>query len=99
MSGLSRSRLAAGLPGGLPDVWREPVADPIVKRGDDVAEHRTAASLPDWTGPAVCPFCGSELDDGGPGFIDHIEGRPRCESSFRVWRDRVADDIKGGWSG
>lgn len=52
-----------------------------------------------WSDPNTCPFCGSELADPGAGFIDHIDASPECESGFDVWKDNVAGDLGGEWSG
>lgn len=52
-----------------------------------------------WIDPETCPFCGGPLSDGGGGFIDHVESSPACMSNFDVWREQVADDMGGEWSG
>lgn len=52
-----------------------------------------------WNDPSDCPFCGSELQNPGAAFIDHIHENPDCESGFQTWRSQIADDICGGWSG
>ncbi len=49
--------------------------------------------------PTTCPFCGTDLASPGAGFIRHIEETTGCHESFETWRDRVADDIRGGWAG
>jgi hypothetical protein len=49
-----------------------------------------------WSDPRQCPFCGSDLDDGGAGFVRHVEDRPECESRFETWRRRVGGDMAGG---
>lgn len=54
---------------------------------------------PDWEHPDRCPFCGSELADGGAGFIDHTDESLACKGRFEVWRDGIVDDIGGEWSG
>lgn len=56
---------------------------------------------PDWDNPDFCPFCGKQLADGGPGFVDHIEREENdsCRERFELWRENVADDIGGDWSG
>lgn len=54
---------------------------------------------PDWQRADFCPFCGTELTDGGGGFIDHIADAPECEERFALWRQRVAEDIDGEWGG
>jgi nucleotide-binding universal stress UspA family protein len=52
-----------------------------------------------WDDPERCPFCGGGLEDGGPGFISHIRTSPECAAAFGTWREQVADDIGGEWSG
>jgi hypothetical protein len=52
-----------------------------------------------WTDPDRCPFCGGALSSPGVGFIAHIEERPECRAAFDTWRDRVGEDVVGGWSG
>lgn len=54
---------------------------------------------PEWERPDFCPFCGTELRDGGPGFIEHIEDAPTCKERFDVWRQRVVEDIGSEWGG
>lgn len=56
---------------------------------------------PDWDNPDYCPFCGVQLADGGAGFIDHIEGdaNEACRERFEEWRENVAGDVGGEWSG
>lgn len=58
-----------------------------------------ASRLPTWDGPEQCPFCGEALADGGPAFVEHLGTSPACAGGFEAWRDRVAEDIAGGWSG
>jgi hypothetical protein len=52
-----------------------------------------------WNDPETCPFCGAELSDGGQGFIDHVEASPACMASFDAWREQVAGDVGGEWTG
>lgn len=52
-----------------------------------------------WTDPNQCPFCGAQLPSPGAGFVDHLDENPACESGFETWRDRITDDIRGGWMG
>ncbi len=52
-----------------------------------------------WADPATCPFCGGDLPDPGAGFVDHLGESPDCESGFEVWRENVAGDVAGEWSG
>lgn len=54
---------------------------------------------PDWERPDFCPFCGTELANGGAGFIDHIDESTTCRERFEVWREQVIEDIHGDWSG
>ncbi|MFW5917653.1 MAG: DUF7501 family protein [Halorubrum sp.] len=49
--------------------------------------------------PNRCPFCERELASPGAGFIRHIEEDSACHDAFETWRDRVADDMCGGWAG
>ena len=49
--------------------------------------------------PRRCPFCESELASPGAGFVRHIEESPECRDAFETWRDRVTDDMRGGWAG
>ncbi|WP_254769193.1 DUF7501 family protein [Salinilacihabitans rarus] len=52
-----------------------------------------------WSDPGTCPFCGGDLADPGAGFVDHLAESADCESSFGVWRENVAGDLAGEWSG
>jgi hypothetical protein len=52
-----------------------------------------------WDDPNVCPFCVTELDGPGAGFIRHLGESPVCERGFDHWRESVAGDIGGEWSG
>lgn len=54
---------------------------------------------PDWDNPDVCPFCGTGLTGPGAGFVDHLDEAPECRARFEAWRERVTDDIGGGWGG
>ena len=60
--------------------------------------HPTADE-PAWDDPDFCPFCGTRLPDGGPGFIAHIEDAATCRARFDAWRENIVDDIGGEWSG
>ena len=53
----------------------------------------------DWEDPDVCPFCGARLPDGGAGFVDHADANPDCGARFEEWKENVAGDIGGEWSG
>lgn len=57
------------------------------------------ASSETWTDPNRCPFCGGQLPSPGAGFVGHVEENPDCRSEFRTWRERVSDDVRGGWTG
>ena len=52
-----------------------------------------------WDHPTVCLFCEGNLVDPGAGFIAHPEGTPVCAEGFRQWREAVAGDMGGEWSG
>lgn len=52
-----------------------------------------------WTDPGTCPFCGSALATPGAGFVDHLEESPDCAAGFEVWRENLAGDMAGEWSG
>ena len=57
------------------------------------------ATTESWSDPDRCPFCGDEVDSPGAGFVDHLGESAACESSFETWRERVTDDVAGGWVG
>jgi hypothetical protein len=52
-----------------------------------------------WSDPQRCPFCECELASPGAGFVDHVRENPACETQFETWRDRITDDLTGGWAG
>lgn len=52
-----------------------------------------------WDNPDYCAFCGVELEDGGAGFMAHVEESPECHERFEAWLENVGDDIGGEWSG
>jgi hypothetical protein len=54
---------------------------------------------PSWDNPDFCPFCGTELTDGGAGFMDHIEAADTCKQRFEDWRENIAGDVGGEWGG
>lgn len=54
---------------------------------------------PTWSDTEACPFCGTGLADPGAGFIDHLDDSDTCERGFDEWRQQIAGDMKGGWSG
>ncbi|WP_129112748.1 DUF7501 family protein [Halegenticoccus tardaugens] len=62
-------------------------------------QTNSVASAGRWNDPERCPFCGAALEDGGAGFIAHVEARPSCAERFERWRAMVASDIGGEWSG
>lgn len=69
-------------------------------RSRDMTDHaHPPRDAVDWEHPDFCPFCGTELVDGGAGFIDHVGRSPECRDRFAVWRERVAKDIGGEWGG
>ncbi|MFA9518553.1 hypothetical protein ACERIT_15285 [Halopenitus sp. H-Gu1] len=55
--------------------------------------------IPNWSDPSDCPFCGTALSDPGAGFIDHLSDNDACEAGFDEWRENVAGDMGGEWSG
>lgn len=59
------------------------------------------ASGPDpaWSDPYTCPFCDATLSDPGAGFVDHLARSGPCERGYERWRERVAGDIVGEWTG
>lgn len=61
-------------------------------------EHPPRGSS-DWANPDLCPFCGTELRDGGAGFMEHIDEESVCYDRFYAWREQIADDIGGEWGG
>ena len=52
-----------------------------------------------WTDPATCPFCGGDLANPGSGFVDHIDVSPDCRRGFDAWRENLAGDLAGEWTG
>lgn len=66
---------------------------------DAIVASITMSTNETWTNPDRCPFCEGQLPSPGAGFVDHLDRNPDCESRFDVWRDRISDDICGGWSG
>jgi DNA-directed RNA polymerase specialized sigma subunit len=58
-----------------------------------------AAEATDWDDPERCPFCGATLTDPGVGFVEHIEESETCNLGFEQWRENVAGDVGGEWSG
>lgn len=57
------------------------------------------AASESWNDPDRCPFCGTLLTSPGAGFMVHLGENPDCEGEFETWRERICDDIGGGWSG
>lgn len=57
------------------------------------------ATITSWSDPESCPFCGGALASPGAGFVDHVDDHPDCAERFDEWRERVANDVRGGWSG
>ncbi len=52
-----------------------------------------------WNDNDRCPFCGAPITTPGVGFINHVEANPDCKDDYETWRNRVADDVAGGWMG
>jgi hypothetical protein len=52
-----------------------------------------------WENPDLCPFCLTELENPGEGFMSHLEESPVCERGFDQWRSSIANDMGGEWSG
>lgn len=65
----------------------------------DVEGVEEAAVATDWDDPQQCPFCGADIPDGGPGFVDHIDDSEPCRLGFERWREGVAGDMGGEWTG
>jgi hypothetical protein len=57
------------------------------------------ATTESWTDPGRCPFCGDRIASPGAGFIAHLGESTDCAEAFETWRDRISDDIVGGWTG
>lgn len=65
-----------------------------------MADHdHPSPDSPEWDRPDFCPFCGAALRDGGAGFVEHVGERETCRRRFEEWRENVADDVGGEWSG
>ncbi|GAB3674428.1 DUF7501 family protein [Halopiger thermotolerans] len=60
----------------------------------EVLEPREPA---EWDDPTECPFCGASIDDGGAGFIEHVERKNDCAVAFSRWREGVSSDVEGEW--
>lgn len=58
-----------------------------------------ATTTTDWSDPITCPFCGDELASPGAGFVDHIHDNAECENGFEHWRENIAGDLAGEWTG
>jgi hypothetical protein len=43
-----------------------------------------------------CMFCGTELANRGPAFIDHIAEREGCRGAYEAWLERLDQDRPGG---
>lgn len=52
-----------------------------------------------WANPDLCPFCGVRLEDGGAGFMDHIDEAPGCKDRFEAWKEQIRGDMGGEWGG
>jgi hypothetical protein len=57
------------------------------------------ATTETWSDPSRCPYCGATLDSPGAGFVDHLDDADDCERRHGRWRDRIDDDMRGGWAG
>jgi len=66
--------------------------------GRPVSEATTPVSTT-WNDPDICPFCDGQLTGPGAGSVDHPAPHPACVPGFDARRDRVIDDVGGGWSG
>jgi len=53
----------------------------------------------DWENPEACPFCGEQLADCDVGFVDHADADSDCNARLEEWRENVAGDVGGGWTG
>lgn len=73
------------------------VRDVLDEYADD--EQIDAITATDWDDPNRCPFCGTGLPDGGPGFMTHVDESPECSIEFERWREQIASDIGGEWTG
>lgn len=90
-----------------PELTPEEIAHRIGCSIDDVAEVLEQgesvilelSGSHDWSDPDRCPFCSAELEDGGPGFMAHIDQAENCALEFTHWREGIAGDIEGEWSG
>ncbi|QLC34630.1 hypothetical protein EFA46_010580 [Halarchaeum sp. CBA1220] len=51
----------------------------------------------DWDDPQECPWCGAAIENGGAGFVDHIDENPECAEAFETWQETVSDDVARGW--
>ncbi len=57
------------------------------------------SSTNSWTNPERCPFCDARIEDGGWGFVVHVRANEPCEKEFDMWREQIAGDMAGEWSG
>lgn len=57
------------------------------------------AATETWTDLHRCPFCGEYIPSPGKGFMIHISEAAECDADFEMWREHVAEDIQGGWTG
>ena len=51
----------------------------------------------DWDDPKQCPWCRATIEDGGAGFVAHIEENPDCAAAFEEWRNNVVEDVGAEW--
>jgi hypothetical protein len=64
-----------------------------------MAANTDASVATSWDDPSTCPFCGAALSDPGAGFVDHLDESAACTTEFETWREHVAGDIGGEWTG
>jgi hypothetical protein len=45
---------------------------------------------------ANCLFCGDQIVDEGPGFINHMAAKPDCHNAYDSWVENLDHDRPGG---
>ncbi|HEV8359175.1 MAG TPA: hypothetical protein VGR28_01840 [Candidatus Thermoplasmatota archaeon] len=45
---------------------------------------------------ANCLFCGDQLPDEGPAFLDHVGAKPACHDAYDAWLENLDHDRPGG---
>lgn len=63
------------------------------------ANDHPAPTSDNWANPDLCPFCGIRLEDGGAGFMHHIDDAPVCKERFDDWKEQISGDMGGEWGG